>query len=83
MHGLGNDFVIIDAIAEPFSLNKKQIRLLANRNFGIGFDQLLVIRQSKTPSVDFSYQIFNVMERNPSTAETGQDVWGSISLIEI
>ena len=60
MHGLGNDFVIIDAIAEPFSLNKKQIRLLANRNFGIGFDQLLVIRQSKTPSVDFSYQIFNV-----------------------
>ena len=60
MHGLGNDFVIVDAITEPFYLNKEQIKFLANRNFGIGFDQLLVIRQSKTPSVDFLYQIFNV-----------------------
>lgn len=59
MHGLGNDFVIIDAIAQSVSLDKKQIQFLADRNFGIGFDQLLLIKKSKSPSVDFSYQIFN------------------------
>jgi diaminopimelate epimerase len=59
MHGLGNDFIIIDAIAQPVSLTKKQIQFLADRNFGIGFDQLLLIKQSQSPSADFLYQIFN------------------------
>lgn len=59
MHGLGNDFVIIDAITQPVSLAKKQIQFLADRNFGIGFDQLLLIKTPQSSSVDFLYQIFN------------------------
>ena len=59
MHGLGNDFVIINAVAQSVFLDKKQIQSLADRHFGIGFDQLLLIKKSGTPSVDFLYQIFN------------------------
>ncbi len=43
MHGLGNDFMVVDAISQPFRLRPEMIRELANRNFGIGFDQLLVV----------------------------------------
>lgn len=59
MHGLGNDFMVIDAISQPFRLQPELIRKLADRNFGVGFDQLLVVEPPGMPDVDFRYRIFN------------------------
>ncbi|TNE71399.1 MAG: diaminopimelate epimerase [Gammaproteobacteria bacterium] len=59
MHGLGNDFMVVDAISQPFRLRPDMIRGLADRNFGIGFDQLLVVEPPGLPDVDFRYRIFN------------------------
>ena len=59
MHGLGNDFMVVDAISQPFRLGTDMIRELADRNFGIGFDQLLVVEPPGLPDVDFRYRIFN------------------------
>lgn len=59
MHGLGNDFVIIDAITQNVALRPEQIRRLGDRNTGVGFDQLLVVEPPNLPDVDFSYRIFN------------------------
>jgi len=59
MHGLGNDFMVVDAISQPFRLSAESIRELANRNFGVGFDQLLVVEPPGLPDVDFRYRIFN------------------------
>ena len=57
MHGLGNDFVVIDAISQSIDLTTEQIRLLAHRHFGIGCDQLLLAEPSAI--ADFRYRIFN------------------------
>ena len=59
MHGAGNDFVVVDATKHAFNLSSLQINQLANRRFGIGFDQLLAVGTSEKPGVDFSYRIFN------------------------
>jgi diaminopimelate epimerase len=59
MHGLGNDFVVINNIAQNVFLPDRQIQQLADRNFGIGFDQLLVVEPPVQPDVDFHYRIFN------------------------
>jgi len=59
MHGLGNDFVVIDAINQNVSLSDDQIRLLADRRFGVGCDQVLLVEASRTEGVDFTYRIFN------------------------
>jgi diaminopimelate epimerase len=59
MHGLGNDFVVIDAINQSVSLTPEQLRLLADRHLGIGFDQLLLVEAATTPTADFRYRIFN------------------------
>ncbi|WP_166262277.1 diaminopimelate epimerase [Marinobacter salicampi] len=59
MHGLGNDFMVIDAISQPFRLRPEMIRQLADRHFGVGFDQLLVVEPPGRPDVDFRYRIFN------------------------
>ena len=59
MHGLGNDFVVLDLITHPVSLNATQIQKLADRHFGIGFDQLLLIEAPTAPDVDFNYRIYN------------------------
>lgn len=59
MHGLGNDFMVVDAISQPFRPRPEMIRELADRNFGIGFDQLLVVEPPGLPDVDFRYRIFN------------------------
>jgi diaminopimelate epimerase len=59
MHGLGNDFVVLDAIRQDFVPTPAQARFLADRHFGIGCDQLLVVEKSATPGVDFRYRIFN------------------------
>ena len=59
MHGLGNDFVVVDATAEPFTLSPPQIRALADRRFGVGCDQVLVVERSARSDADFRYRIFN------------------------
>jgi diaminopimelate epimerase len=59
MHGLGNDFVVIDLITQRFSLQEKHIRKLADRHFGIGCDQVLVVETPRRPDVDFRYRIYN------------------------
>ncbi len=59
MHGLGNDFVVIDAINQAISLSEPQIRKFADRHFGIGFDQLLMVEKPITANADFKYRIFN------------------------
>lgn len=64
MHGLGNDFMVIDGVrqnlpASDLPLPAERIRALANRHFGIGFDQLLVVQPAAAPGVDFRYRIFN------------------------
>ncbi len=59
MHGLGNDFMVINAISQDISLSTEQIRFLSNRHIGIGFDQLLLIESSDEPEIDFRYRIYN------------------------
>ncbi|MDY0037724.1 MAG: diaminopimelate epimerase [Zoogloea oleivorans] len=59
MHGLGNDFVVIDAIRQHIELSEAQVRYLADRHFGVGCDQLLIVEAAQTPGVDFRYRIFN------------------------
>ena len=59
MHGAGNDFVVLDGTAAPLSLSTEQRRLLGDRRFGVGADQLLLVERSSTPGVDFRYRIFN------------------------
>jgi len=59
MHGLGNDFVVIDAINQQIALTKQQIKHIADRNFGIGCDQLLLVEKPVSDNADFTYRIFN------------------------
>lgn len=59
MHGLGNDFVVLDGIAHAFALNPEQIRRIADRHFGVGCDQVLLVEAASAPGVDFRYRIFN------------------------
>jgi diaminopimelate epimerase len=59
MHGLGNDFVVIDAIHQTPRLEPESIKKLADRHFGIGFDQLLLVEKPVSPNADFKYRIFN------------------------
>ena len=59
MHGLGNDFMVIDLITQRARLRDEQIRKLADRRFGIGFDQLLVVEPPRSPDMDFRYRIVN------------------------
>lgn len=59
MHGLGNDFMVIDATSEAITLSKEAIQQLSNRHLGIGFDQLLMVEKSPVADCDFRYRIFN------------------------
>lgn len=59
MHGLGNDFVVIDAVRQAVNLNSDIIKQLADRNLGIGCDQVLVIEPPSAKNIDFDYRIFN------------------------
>jgi len=59
MHGLGNDFVVLDATHAPLALERDQLRLLADRHFGIGCDQILQVEPPRSPDTDFYYRIFN------------------------
>ena len=59
MHGLGNDFVFLDLISQNITIREEQIRALADRRLGVGFDQLLIVEPPDDPTVDFKYRIFN------------------------
>jgi diaminopimelate epimerase len=59
MHGLGNDFMVINALETPLCLSPEKIRALSQRDTGVGFDQCLIIEPSHLPEVDFFYRIFN------------------------
>ncbi|MCG7997149.1 MAG: diaminopimelate epimerase [Candidatus Thiodiazotropha taylori] len=59
MHGLGNDFVVIDAVNQQFTLNEDICRHFADRRFGIGCDQILLVEPAKLPETDFHFRIFN------------------------
>ena len=59
MHGLGNDFVVLDGIAERIDLTPAQYRRLADRRLGVGCDQVLLVEQPRSAGVDFRYRIFN------------------------
>lgn len=59
MHGIGNDFVLLDCRAQPFTLNAAQIRALAHRHTGVGFDQLLSVEPARDPGCAFYYGIWN------------------------
>ena len=59
MQGTGNDFVVIDGFSTPVSLTPAQIKKIANRNFGVGCDQLLMVEKTSQVNVDFKYRIFN------------------------
>ncbi|WP_144211441.1 diaminopimelate epimerase [Shewanella donghaensis] len=59
MHGLGNDFMVVDGVTQNVFFSPDQIRRLADRNFGIGFDQLLLVEPPYDPDLDFHYRIFN------------------------
>ncbi len=59
MHGLGNDFVVLDAVNQAIDLTPARARFLADRHFGVGCDQILVVEKSQRPDADFRYRIFN------------------------
>jgi len=59
MHGLGNDFVVLNALEHPLALTAAQLRRLADRHFGVGCDQILQVEAPRTPDTDFYYRIFN------------------------
>jgi len=59
MHGLGNDFIVIDAINQDFKPEPERIRAWASRNTGVGFDQLLIVEKAESAQAAFKYRIFN------------------------
>lgn len=59
MHGLGNDFIVINAIDQAVTLSESQIRFLADRRFGVGCDQVLLVEKPQSAEADFRYRIFN------------------------
>ena len=59
MHGLGNDFVVIDATRTPVELTPARVKAIADRHFGVGCDQLLVVEPARRTDADFRYRIFN------------------------
>jgi diaminopimelate epimerase len=59
MHGAGNDFVVLDGVRQQVRLAPEQLRLLADRHFGVGCDQILLVETAQHPEADFRYRIFN------------------------
>ncbi|MDH2915375.1 MAG: diaminopimelate epimerase [Gallionella sp.] len=59
MHGAGNDFVVLDGVRQKIELSPENIRFIADRNFGIGCDQLLLVEKAQHKEADFRYRIFN------------------------
>ncbi len=59
MHGLGNDFVVLDGVRQSLALSPAQLRFLGDRHFGVGCDQILLVEKATRAEVDFRYRIFN------------------------
>jgi len=59
MHGAGNDFVMLNGVGQKIDLAREQLRSLADRRFGVGADQILLVEPASHPDADFSYRIFN------------------------
>jgi diaminopimelate epimerase len=59
MQGAGNDFVVVDSFTSSVTLSPVQVKKIANRHFGVGCDQLLIVEKATQPNVDFRYRIFN------------------------
>ncbi len=59
MHGLGNDFVVLDGVRQQVSLSPEQLVYLADRHFGVGCDQILLVEKAGQAGIDFRYRIFN------------------------
>jgi diaminopimelate epimerase len=76
MHGLGNDFVVIDAINQAVNLKPEQIRSLSERHLGIGFDQLLLVEKPVSANAQFKYRIFNADGSEVSQCGNGARCFG-------
>jgi diaminopimelate epimerase len=59
MQGVGNDFVVLDGVSRPVDLTREQLRHLADRHFGVGCDQILLVERARGADADFRYRIFN------------------------
>lgn len=59
MHGLGNDFMVVDLVTQRYKFNSAMVKRLGDRKLGVGFDQLLIIEIPSNPDMDFRYRIFN------------------------
>lgn len=69
MHGLGNDFMVVDAVTQNVFFSPELIRRLADRHVGVGFDQLLVVEPPYDPDLDFHYRILTpTAVKSPSAA---------------
>ncbi len=71
MHGLGNDFMMVDGVSQQVYFNEGQIRRLADRHRGVGFDQLILVEPPQQPDVDFHYRIFNANGREVEQCGNG------------
>jgi diaminopimelate epimerase len=71
MHGLGNDFMMVDGVSQQVYFNEGQIRRLADRHRGVGFDQLILVEPPQHPDVDFHYRIFNANGREVEQCGNG------------
>ena len=70
MQAIGNDFIIINQIETSYNLSAKVIQKLADRHFGIGFDQLLIIENSQSTANDFKYRILMLMDLRSNIVAT-------------
>ncbi|MGZ5090087.1 MAG: diaminopimelate epimerase [Burkholderiales bacterium] len=71
MHGLGNDFVVVDATTEAIVLTADQLRVIADRHFGVGCDQILQVERARDDKTDFYYRIFNADGREVEQCGNG------------
>jgi diaminopimelate epimerase len=76
MHGLGNDFVVLDTITQFFKPETNLIRRIADRNFGIGCDQVLIVDPPSDPHMDFNYRIFNADGKEVAQCGNGARCFG-------
>ena len=80
MHGLGNDFVVMNNLDGDISLSVDEIRKLSDRHFGIGFDQLLMVESATSKEADFRYLIFNADGSEVSQCGNGAGLFDPLSI---
>jgi diaminopimelate epimerase len=59
MQGAGNDFVVVDGVSRPIEITPERARRIADRHFGVGCDQVLLVEKSQRGDIDFRYRIWN------------------------